>query len=208
MKQEGGAVKAWLLLSNAIMCLGWARVLAVFLFGSVTQDEDSCSEQLPSAVSMALYLSFLELFNALVGFTRSKPHQVLLFAVVRFGVELLVAPMLPCTSWQHILTTVSWSLGDTVRFGCFAADTIWSGSYMAKAVRYTVGPLLFPFGASGEMFMVIAGAQDGRPKMYLAALLWPAGFYPLYTQLLKQRKKFMAKSKSSSSSGVAEIKQA
>jgi hypothetical protein len=154
-----------------------------------------CEERLTPALSLALYLSFLELFNALVGVTKSKPHQVLLFSIVRFGVEMLAAPLLPCGSWQHLLTVFCWSSGDTVRFFCFAWDNLVPGGRMAKAVRYTVGPLLFPFGALGEMLMVIAAAQDGRPKMYIAALLWPAGFYPLFTQLLKQRKKFFARSK-------------
>jgi len=51
--------------------------------------------------------------------------------------------------------------------------------------------LLFSF--TGEMLMVMKLAADGRPLVYLAASMWPAGFYPLIKQLLKQRKKHFSK---------------
>ena len=179
------------------MAIGWARVLKVYWdHGPATlSDPESsvCQDTLTPAVLLALYLSFLELFSAVIGATRSKPHQVLLFALVRFGVQVLAAPLLPCQAWQHLLTLLCWGLGDTVRFSCFAVDVLFPKGYIAKAIRYTVGPIIFPFGATGEMLMVVAVAQDGRPMAYLAALLWPVGFYPLFTQLLKQRRKFFVR---------------
>ena len=190
---ESPLLKTWLLLTNLTMSLAWARVLAAFLLHPVS-DEPVCQEQLSPVISAALWVSFLELFNAMAGFTRSKPHQVLLFATVRFGVEKIVAPLIPCASWQHVLATSSWALGDTIRFACFAVDNLLPTAHWAKAVRYTVGPMLFPLGASGEMFMVLATASEGRQvKAYLAAMCWPPAFWYLYQQLLRQRKKYFAK---------------
>jgi hypothetical protein len=141
---------------------------------------------------MATVIGFLELFNAMMGNTRSNPRQVLLFCIIRAGVEHLVAPMLAsCSQWQHLLTVFMWSLGDTIRFGCFLLDVLVPGARFAKTVRYNTGPLLFPLGALGEMLMVINLARhSGVRTLYLVAVLWPLGFYPLMKQLLKQRRKF------------------
>jgi hypothetical protein len=197
-----GFARSWLLLTNATMMIAWARVLRVLYRNSdsimsssldgTSSDSDVCLGVLTDYTKLALIISFFEVTNAAMGFTKSKPHFVLLFAVIRAGVELLVAPLLPCNCWQHMLTVFCWSLGDTVRFGCFVLDHLVPGGTLAKSVRYTVGPLLFPFGAGGEMLMVVAAA-NGRPLMYVAAALWPAGFYPLMKQLLRQRRKHFAK---------------
>jgi Protein tyrosine phosphatase-like protein, PTPLA len=104
-------------------------------------------------------------------------------------VEKLVAPLIPCSSWQHLITVFSWSLGDTIRFGTFALNTASPSWQFTKSIRFTVGPILFPIGALGEMMMVVAAAHDGRPKAYIAAALWPVFFYPMMKQLLKQRRK-------------------
>jgi Protein tyrosine phosphatase-like protein, PTPLA len=161
-----------------------------------------CNDQFVPIVRSALMISFLELFNSITGMTRSKPAQVLLFAIIRFGVEHIVGSSIStCPSaWSHVVTVVCWSLGDSIRFGCFFLDSVASnGSRWAKYVRYTVGPILFPLGTLGEMFMVLTMAVDTYRinklqsiAMYIAALvLWPIGFYSLFTQLLRQRQKFL-----------------
>lgn len=183
-----------LVVTNAVMMAMWARVLFVIIsigIKTLASDDKQCEDTLTPVLLHALAASYLELFNSFIGLTRSNPIHVLLFSTVRAGVELLVAPLLPCGCWQHLLTVICWSLGDVVRFGCFALDSLapdQMGS-IVKSVRYTVGPILFPFGAGGEMLMVIRAASEGRPDMYVAAALWPAGFYPLMKQLLKQRRK-------------------
>lgn len=196
---SSGFSRSWLLMTNATMMIAWARTLRVLYrnFDSLSSVDGSsdnvCLGTLSDYTKLALIISFFEVTNAGMGFTRSKAHFVLLFAVIRIGVELLVAPLSACNSWQHMLTVFCWSLGDTVRFGCFVLDQLVPGGTLAKSVRYTIGPLLFPFGAAGEMLMVVAAAADGRPLLYLAAVLWPAGFYPLWKQLLRQRRKHFSK---------------
>jgi Protein tyrosine phosphatase-like protein, PTPLA len=186
---------AWILVTNWSLMYGWAKVLRTFYrHWRALQDVGSsvCLLKLTPDVRMATLGGFLELFNAMLGSTRSNPRQVLLFCVVRAGVEYLVAPHLPsCSQWQHLMTVFLWSLGDTIRFGCFFLDSLVPGGNFAKSVRYTAGPVLFPLGALGEMLMVIALAQHtGNKFLYAAAMLWPVGFYPLMKQLLKQRRKF------------------
>jgi Protein tyrosine phosphatase-like protein, PTPLA len=194
--------RAWLVLTNAAMMLGWLRVLLLLVreYETLCRHQDPtpvtvCEDQLVPVLQTALAISFVELLNAIAGVTRSKPQQVLLFAVIRMGVELLVAPLLDsCSAWQHLFTVACWSLGDTLRFSCFFLDNVVPGGSWAKSVRYTVGPILFPLGTVGEMLMVISAAnkQTGvaKPAMYAAASLWPVGFYSLFTQLMRQRRKF------------------
>lgn len=192
--------RTWLILSNATMMIGWLRVwlLLVRKYAEIRLHPVAiCEEQLVPALRFALAVSFVELLNALIGVTRSKTQQVLLFAVIRMGVQVYVAPLLDsCSAWQNLLTVACWSLGDTVRFACFWLDNVVpGGSRWAKSVRYTVGPVLFPLGTVGEMLMVMAAAskQSGsvaKLALYSAACLWPIGFYFLFTQLLRQRQKF------------------
>ena len=181
-----------LVATNAVTCLVWLRVLSVYAFpgwGGIAGSDEVCEKSLRPVLATALGVSMVELATALLGLTRSKPIQVLLFAAVRTGTEHLVTPLIGCRSWQHIFTAFCWSLGEVVRFGCFAADGLLPGQSLAKSIRYSVGPILFPLGAAGEMLMVIQAARDGRPRLYLAAMLWPVGFYPLMNQLLRQRRK-------------------
>jgi Protein tyrosine phosphatase-like protein, PTPLA len=183
-----------LISTNTATCLSWLRVLVILLLHnrSLWESGDICENKLRPALFTSLAISTIELVTALCGFTRSKPLQVLLFASVRTGTEVLVTPLIGCTSWQHLFTVGCWSLGEVIRFGCFALDGIITDSKLAKSIRYFVGPILFPLGASGEMCMVLRAASMGRGHLYLAAFLWPAGFYPLMRQLLRQRRKHFA----------------
>lgn len=195
----------WMVLSNAVMMLGWLHVFIILVVhGDVILHDTTtteCADKLSRPLRIALMISFLEVANALLGVTRSQPQQVALFAIIRAGVEGMVAPMLiSCHHPSHLITVFCWSCGDSVRFFCFLSDLLVGGTW-PKAIRYTVGPILFPIGTLGEMWMVLAAANRQpndtvRYAMYVAAsILWPAGFYPLFKQLLKQRRKFFAQGK-------------
>lgn len=183
----------WLTASNLVTAVAWGRVATIALttgLGELANPESTaCAETLAPAVKTALVISFVEIFNSIAGFTRSPLAAVLLFSCTRAGVEYLVAPIIPCGSWQHVLTVSMWGLGDLIRFGCLAIHTAFPSIKVAKSIRFTVGPILFPIGASSEMFMVVLAASDNRPMLYLAAALWPIFFYPMMKQLLKQRRK-------------------
>ena len=188
-----------LVTTNLVMFAGWAHVIYVFVTAGLDNLSDFkseiCEDRLRPALYMALTVSAIELLTCMIGLTRSNPIQVLLFASVRAGVEILITPLIGCGAWQHLFTALCWSLGDSVRFACFTLDGIVPGGTLAKSIRYTFGPIMFPLGTAGEMFMVIRAAMNGRPILYLAAALWPAGFYPLMKQLLKQRRKHFAPKK-------------
>jgi Protein tyrosine phosphatase-like protein, PTPLA len=207
-------VRAYLVVSNAIMMAGWANVFRIIVLHDsqlMLQEEEEegsalfCNETLKPALGMALTLSFIEVLNALMGVTRSKPHLALLFSCVRAGVSYWIAPLLVfsprhhhtnyCRAWQTMMTVTAWSFGDSIRFACFCLDSLVPGGLrVAKAVRYTVAPLLFPIGFGGEFLMIVAAARNGRPLLFAVAALWPFGFYVLMKQLIKQRRKFFATS--------------
>jgi Protein tyrosine phosphatase-like protein, PTPLA len=182
------------------MMFCWLQVFYILVHPQRVLCNDADTNNNNNRIKIALYVSFLELFNSLIGITQSKPQQVLLFSIIRYGVESIVSPYIGCSSWQHILTVACWSIGDTIRFGCFLFDTLLNEtSRIPKYIRYTVGPFLFPLGTLGEMSMVIAVANQSKSTInriliYSAASLWPVGFFYLFQRLLKQRQKFMKNS--------------
>lgn len=185
-----------LFVGNAAINIMWFRVYIIyFQNGLVDIHPDLCTNTLQPRIKYALAVSLIELFNSLVGLTKSKPHQVLLFSSVRTGVEFIAAPYLECNSIQHLFTVLCWSLDGIVRFGCFGLDALlmmlgYDSIPIIKSIRYTFGPLLFPLGAGGEMLMVLTIAMRTRRwSVYFAASLWPLGFYPLMKTLLKQRRR-------------------
>jgi Protein tyrosine phosphatase-like protein, PTPLA len=158
--------------------------------------DEFCSGPLSSAINNALMISFVEVVNCMLGCTKSPLMAVLLFSCTRMGVEKWVASQIPCRSWQHLLTVSCWAAGDTIRFGSLAAVTADPTLTIAKSIRFSVGPVLFPIGAGGEMLMVIlAASSNDRPMLYVAAALWPVFFYPMMVQLLKQRRKHFQSNK-------------
>ena len=187
-----------LIVTNAIMTFMWIRVLRT-LFEMATGDNnaDFCETNLKSALVNAIVTSFLEGVNAIMGVTKSNPANVIMFVVVRAGVEFLAAPALPCDCMQHLFTAACWGFGEMCRFGCFTVDGIMGGSDTAKSIRYTVGPVAFFFGAFGEWLMVIQVLRTGNPDrsvlvtafIVFCVVAWPVGFMSLFKQLLKQRKK-------------------
>jgi len=147
--------RVWLVLTNFVVMIKWARaffIVCLLLRHGVNSAR--LQTYLSASVMSALSLSFLELFNAMIGLTRSNTSQVLLFSGVRMGVWALVAPKIPPDSWQTLMTVACWSFGDTIRFGCFGMNTLFPGSRLAKDIRYTVAPVLFPIGALGKSMHV------------------------------------------------------
>lgn len=196
-----------LILGNVAMTVMWLRVLLVYKV-LITEGKrgwyaltdpytpDFCESELRRRVIGALVFSTIEIINSVTGLTRSKPLFVVIFVVVRAAVEYFAMSLLPCGAWQHLYTVLCWSLGEVVRFGCFALDSIMSSSPKAghaiKSIRYTVGPIMFPLGALGEALIIAKAASEGRPALYIVVGLWPFGFYPLMKQLLRQRRKHFA----------------
>ena len=192
--------KGALIATNAVMTICWLNVLFVLLKAfseDKIQDDNFCTSDVKPALDLAITASFIEALNAVFGITKAKPAAVMMFVIVRAGVEFLAAPLLPCACWQHMFTAVFWAFGETFRFGCFTTDALVDGLDTAKSVRYTVGPIAFLCGASGEWTMVLKLAFEDEPTrsflakafLWFCAATWPLGFSILFKQLLSQRKK-------------------
>lgn len=183
--------------------MGWGRVLMELIsLGSANRllEEQSCHDQLYLTVVRALLLSTIELLHCMVGLTRSKPLFVLMFLLVRGGVEYFAGPYgyfnyVTCTQWEHLYTVSCWSIGEFIRFSCFTVAEM-SSSSLPKSIRYIVGPIAFPLGAIGEMLMLKSLADHPSTKaehkiwIWILISLWPFGFAVLMKQLLAQKKKY------------------
>ena len=197
MSNQSPMIRYYLLFCNSTMMIGWARTFrVVFRNWSTLQDPQNpvCQQLLEPYTQLALWLSCLELLNAAMGVTRSKPHQVLLFAGARSSVEFLITPLLGdnyCAHVYHLYTVTFWSFGDMIRFGCFTLDNLVPQATLAKKVRYTVGPIMFPLGILGETLIVYEVARlTWHPFFLVATVLWPVFGIVLMRQLLKQRRRF------------------
>ena len=69
-----------LFIGNAAIHIAWLRVLWTYATEPVFANEDSCNSLVHSQTLTALAISGIELLNSLLGLTKSKPHQVLLFS--------------------------------------------------------------------------------------------------------------------------------
>jgi hypothetical protein len=190
---------------NTLMAIGWGRVLQVLITlgtANLLFEEQPCHDRLYPAVIRALLLSTVEFVHCTLGLTRSKPLFVLLFLVVRGGVQYFAGPngyfdyVASCAQWPYVYTVSCWSIGEFLRFGCFTvAETSSSMSSLSKSMRYIVGPIAFPLGAFGEMLMLksLADHPSTQPRhkilVWTLISLWPFGFAILMKQLLAQKKK-------------------
>jgi hypothetical protein len=75
--------KIWLVASNFITAAAWGRVALIIAVAAgweslSSEDPIVCSDVMGPAVSLALFINFIEVFNSVAGFTRSPLPAVLL----------------------------------------------------------------------------------------------------------------------------------
>jgi len=179
---------------NATLSLLWFRVLYYSQLPMVVEEKTPLYQALVATAA-------IEIMHSMLRISKSPLLPILLFNTVRLGVEYWVASAAASyTCVPHTLMIMAWSLGDGIRFACFALLSAFDSDF-PKHIRYNVGPLLFPVGAFAEAWLVVHVANQQQTKdvhrylLYAAACLWPVGFYPLYTQLLRQRRKFYQSTK-------------
>ena len=189
---------AWLVVSNLGLAATW------FYAGSVAVSGECDADALLRAASVAILVTTLEFFHALLGITRSGPGNVALFTVARAIIGVVIGARLPCHP-AFVATVLAWSCGEIVRFTCFSltALTTLSASWdrfaaaRLRAVRYNAGPVFFSIGTCGEIVMLVLAATSSTSgsTWWTWALVvgWPAGFFILMRQLLKQRRKHLRK---------------
>merc|ERR1711862_182687 len=154
---------------------------------------ETCIQTLHQRIQVSLILSFIELLTCIAKLTKSKPQMVFLFLSVRCIIQNYIAPTFYCT-FNHLFTCFIWSIGDTIRFGCFALEHYTNGTKtIYRSVRYNAGIVFFPLGAFGEAIMTLRLALIKKTSigMWILVSLWFVGFPPLMKQLLRQRRKFI-----------------
>lgn len=140
--------------------------------------------------------SLVEVLQALLGWTKTKPLNAAVFVVGRGFIALYIARFaVNFHSLAFLLTATFWSIGESVRFFCFALSTVQPSLRInLMHIRYTVGPILFPLGFIGEMCMLVQIVlSDFNILVLVITMMWPFGFIPLLQSLLRQRKKFLTK---------------
>lgn len=183
----------YLVIANAAMSFFWLRCFVAAASALVGGGKCELS-QLHPHVLWAIGIGCLEVVNAGLGLTRQNILSVIMFVGARAFVGVYLPPISGCTL-PFLLTAATWGAGETVRFACFAGDSL-SPSPALKTVRYNAGPIFFPIGVLGEWLMLFSAAQQpGLACVWALVAIWPAGFVVLMRQLLAQRAKHMGKVK-------------
>ena len=159
---------------NSVSVLLWSGVLYY-----------SCND-LDIAYKMAIVaqvFNLLDIIHAGIGVTKSS----VLPAVMQAASRLLSLGFSPGnTSTPKMLMLMSWSVADAVRFGYYLQPD------MMKWPRYSLFIILYPVGFLCELITIYYARVQMAIKWSLL-LMWPAGFYVMYSHMFKQRSKQMKK---------------
>jgi very-long-chain (3R)-3-hydroxyacyl-CoA dehydratase len=93
---------------------------------------------------------------------------------------------------------VAWSLTEMVRYTFYALALLKLQSNVVTWLRYTLFYVLYPIGASSEVYLAYLAAPLAHklhplaPQVfYVIMMVYIPGFYVLYTYMIKQRAKLM-----------------
>ena len=99
---------------------------------------------------------------------------------------------------------LAWSITEVVRYSYYSLSLLNFHSSLLVYARYTFFYVLYPVGASSELWIVIkslTAAYNAHVGVFavfcLIAALYPPGFYIMYSHMIKQRKKYISPSASS-----------
>lgn len=92
-----------------------------------------CIDYMTPILRRVLLLNYWEVLNSVLGYTKSNPIYVFIFVTARVCIEYYITPLLQasssnggggCIQYCHLYTVLCWSLGDTIRCGCFFLTTL------------------------------------------------------------------------------------
>ncbi|KAH8994701.1 PTPLA-domain-containing protein [Lactarius hatsudake] len=152
----------------------------------------------------------LEVLHVLLGLVRSPLPTTAVQVASRLFSVWAIAARFPSRSPFYASMVLSWALTEVVRYAFYAATLLGNGSAPAPLTwaRYSTFFVLYPTGAGSEALVNLAtlpvslarsGAWlDALPLAHWDAyaiargvlfIAWWPGLYPMYTHMIKQRRK-------------------
>uniref|UniRef100_A0A914ULM6 Very-long-chain (3R)-3-hydroxyacyl-CoA dehydratase n=1 Tax=Plectus sambesii TaxID=2011161 RepID=A0A914ULM6_9BILA len=207
-------VQIYLFIYNAVQVVGWGFVLVKTANGLI---HGKSYEQLYDAVKCELEIfqtaALLEIVHAALGFVRS-PISTTVMQV--FSRVMLVWPVLykvesARSSIGVPMLLVCWSVTEVIRYSYYAFGIIGWTPYILTWMRYTFFIVLYPLGASGEVFAAWAALPEVAAKKHFTiempnaanisfsyyifliifCFVYLPGFPKMYLHMFTQRKKVL-----------------
>ena len=231
-------VRAYLAVYNLASFAGWSYVL--YLLAAQFNWAQLQNARTVSAVVDALNVSksfqatfnilavvqgaaVLEVLHALLGFVKTPVAttviQVSSRLLLSWGiVKHFAHSSLVSGNPVYVAMVVAWSLTETVRYSYYAVSLIFQQAPgFLTWFRYTLFFVLYPLGAGSEAALIYAALPllKARPVFvwiaYVILAFYPAGFFIMYSHMIKQRAKYLfpgSSAKSSSKKGPSTPKKA
>ena len=133
----------------------------------------------------------LEIFHSLIGLVSSPVSTVAVQVASRLLLCLVLPSITPSIFRYSML--FAWSLTEVIRYSYYAFT---NPPYVLLWARYSLFIVLYPLGAGSEvaimyLFVLHSSAFWSRVLVGSIMLLYPPGFYMLYSYMFKQRLKYL-----------------
>lgn len=206
--------EVYLFLYNAIQVLGWGSILLKSINWLSTSEtyKDLYNE---NVLTLQIFqtAAILEIVHCAIGFVRSPVGTTLMQVYSRVFVVwgILYAVETSQESIGVPMLIFAWSITEVIRYSFYALSLIKTVPYVLIWMRYTFFIVLYPLGASGELFTMLAGLDEIYKKkiftlempnnlnfafsywwyVVILCLLYIPGFPKMYFYMFGQRKKVL-----------------
>ncbi|EPX72205.1 phosphoprotein phosphatase [Schizosaccharomyces octosporus yFS286] len=196
----------YLKLYNVLSCFLWLSVLIrAGLLWHISGDQRVVFNQTNVLVRWVQTLALAEVFHSILGFVKSSPFttfiQVLSRLILVWGVCFLF-PQSINTSSIYIFMILAWSVTEVIRYAFYACNLAGSVPKWLLWLRYNTFIVLYPIGAGSEFLLVLKTFRIAWNTFLISKIVWtaatviyPFGFYMLYTHMISQRRKVLKLSK-------------
>ncbi|RDW86445.1 putative membrane protein [Aspergillus mulundensis] len=200
---QSPAAKTYLLLYNAISALLWLRILLTVLTAYFNSNSlPTLYTALEPQARWTQTLAVVEILHAATGLTRSPVFQTFtqIFArSVQVWAINYAFPSVTASSIAYPAMLFAWSIADTVRYSYFVV--LLAGldvPGLLKWLRYSLFIALYPIGITAEWWLMYRATSVTSSSLvagifYFFLGLYAPGSIMMYSYMLKQRRKTLAK---------------
>ncbi|WBW72769.1 3-hydroxyacyl-CoA dehydratase involved in very long-chain fatty acid elongation Phs1 [Schizosaccharomyces osmophilus] len=192
----------YLKLYNVLSCFLWLSVLIrAGLLWHISGDQRAVFNHTNVLVRWVQTLALAEVFHSILRFVKSSPFttaiQVLSRLILVWGVCYLF-PQSINTSPIYLFMILAWSITEVIRYAFYACNLAGSVPKLLLWLRYNTFLVLYPIGAGSELLLVLKTFRVAWNTFFLSKIVWtaatviyPFGFYMLYTHMISQRRKVL-----------------
>lgn len=197
---------AYLLAYNGVSAALWAVVLVQTFAFAVLLGQPHTFQKTATWLTVTQCGAVLEVVHVILGKVRSPlvttASQVASRLLIVLGIFQLLPDSPANTHWVYVSLLLAWSVTEVVRYKYYYNNLQDAARvpYYLTWLRYSLFYVLYPVGVASEMTIVYMSLPEARKLSpyylwLLTAILftYPPGLYSLYTYMIKQRRKVLAK---------------